>query len=110
MTTLEKRLVSLDMANHNRIAKARLRARLGAGEISFADVLRDPPHYMQNELLYELLLWTPWVGRGRVRRFNMRAAHQARPVNLLAPIGELSEAQREWVIEQLPGLRRPVGV
>ena len=96
---------ALDLANHVRTHKAGLLADMRAGRITVEAVLRDPPYYLQAIRLFELLEAAPHVGRVKTRRLNMIGARQFPPINLLAPIGELSERQREWVVERLPALQ-----
>lgn len=88
-----------------RAERARLRERVYAGDVAFADVLLDPPECMKTIRVDMALHWLVGrheEGRARVARLNLRAA--AENVNLLRSLGELTPRQREWLVEHLPEL------
>jgi hypothetical protein len=68
-------------------------------------VLAAPPDELDHYLTWEVLLWTPGLGRVRVRvrSLNARALRYGH-VNLAAPLGALTPRQRQWLAKQLPGL------
>jgi hypothetical protein len=47
-----------------------------------------------------VLLWTPGIGRTRLRALNVRAIREGH-VNLAAPLGALTERQRHWLAARL---------
>ncbi len=51
-------------------------------------------------MTWEVLLWTPGIGRTRLRTLNVRAIRDGH-VNLAAPLGALTERQRNWLAERL---------
>ena len=51
-------------------------------------------------MTWEVLLWTPGIGRTRLRALNVRAIREGH-VNLAAPLGALTERQRNWLAGRL---------
>jgi hypothetical protein len=94
---------ALQIANHRRSAVAALKRRLRHHEVRLADVLAAPPSELDHYLTWEVLLWTPGLGRVRLRSLNARALRHGH-VNLAAPLGALTPRQRQWLADQLPGL------
>jgi hypothetical protein len=97
---------ALGRANNVRTLRAQLLRKVQGGDVAAADVLRDPPWFMQDVRVFELLEAMPYVGRTTTRRLNAKGMQQWPGVNLLAPLGELTERQRQWLIEQIPVLGR----
>ena len=51
-------------------------------------------------MTWEVLLWAPGIGRTRLRALNVRAIREGH-VNLAAPLGALTERQRNWLAGRL---------
>lgn len=102
----DQKMVALGQANRIRVLRAQMKAQLVSGEIDVAAVMRDTPWYALDMLVLDLLEACPGIGRDWLRRFNLRAANEWPPVNLLSPLGELSERKKDWLISQVaPHLR-----
>jgi hypothetical protein len=107
VTDYAQKCIALDRGNVIRLRRAALRHQLQDGSVLPANVLRDPPWFTQDWRVFELLEACPGVGPHKIRYLNGRAHHEW--VNLFAPIGELTERQKDWLIGQLPILVRRYG-
>ena len=98
-----QRMRALQRANEVRLARAQLKRRLSAGEISIAELLLDPPPEAIAWPVGELLVSRRGWGAARSRR--LLAAHQ---LNETRPIGQLTVRQRRLLIAELQrtGTRR----
>jgi hypothetical protein len=103
-TTIPQPLRALGVANTHRSAAAVLKTRLRQRTVSLREILEDPPAELERQMTWEVLLWAPGIGRTRLRALNARAMRQGH-VNLAAPLGALTERQRQWLTSQLPGSR-----
>lgn len=65
---------ALELANRVRIARAALKAKIAAGELTVAETLREVPWEAQTMTVGELLRAQDRWGRVRVRRFLSRVA------------------------------------
>ena len=98
-------LRALERANRIRLARAELKRRIGAGKLTVAEVLRDPPPEVGSMSISELLMSQRRWGRARCRRLL---------VSLGVPenkrIGTLTDRQRgalhQLLVEKAAG-RRP---
>ncbi|HEV2075550.1 MAG TPA: hypothetical protein VGR10_04880 [Thermoleophilaceae bacterium] len=61
-------LLALEHANRVRLARADLKRRIGAGSLTAAAVLADPPPEVQSMSISELLMSQRRWGRARCRR------------------------------------------
>jgi hypothetical protein len=96
---------ALGAANTRRTRVAELKRRLRAHELTVTRLILDPPTDLERYLTWEVLLWTPGLGRARLRALNARALRYGH-VNLAAPLGALTARQRQWLADQLDGHRR----
>jgi hypothetical protein len=82
-------LRALEHANRVRLARADLKRRIGAGEVSICEIISSPPAEVQSMSISELLMSQRRWGRARCRRLL---------VSLGVPenkrIGTLTERQR----------------
>jgi len=92
--TGEQRLAALAKANDVREARARLKRELQAGERSLAHTLKQPPQYIYNMRIGELM--TAPRGFGTVRATKLLAGCA---IAYSRRIGSLSERQRIVVAE-----------
>ena len=60
----------------------------------------NPPAELERQMTWEVLLWAPGIGRTRLRALNVRAIREGH-VNLAAPLGALTERQRNWLAGRL---------
>jgi hypothetical protein len=110
MTTMTKPAVAaqhvraLATANTRRTHVAELKRRLRAHELTITRLILDPPTDLERYLTWEVLRWTPGLGRTRLRALNARALRYGH-VNLAAPLGALTARQRQWLADQLDGHR-----
>ena len=70
---MPQHLDALKHANDVRLARAELKRKLNAGEVDIRDVLSDPPDYLKNMKIYELILSLNRYGRERTLRLLRRA-------------------------------------
>lgn len=88
-----------------RQARAEIRQALANGQLCAAQLLRDPPDAIADMRTAEFLEAVPAIGRKKIERLNVRAARA--DVNLMRPLGRLTERQREWLIAAaLPPYRK----
>ena len=99
-TTVSQPVRALGVANTRRSAAATLKTRLHRREISLREILEDPPQELERQMTWEVLLWAPGIGRTRLRTLNVRAIRDGH-VNLAAPLGALTERQRNWLADRL---------
>jgi hypothetical protein len=91
---------ALGIANTRRSAAAVLKTRLRRHEITLREILESPPEELERQMTWEVLLWTPGIGRTRLRALNVHAIREGH-VNLAAPLGALTERQRNWLVGRL---------
>lgn len=60
-------------------------------------VIRDPPDAAQGMRAFEVLELAPGIGRRKIERLNVRCARAG--VNLMRPLGALTDRQREWLAQ-----------
>jgi hypothetical protein len=85
----EQHLRALEYANRVRLARARLKRKIAAGELSAAEVILTCPWQVHTMKISDLLMSQKRWGRTRCRRLLM--AHSV-PEN--KPVGTLTERQR----------------
>ena len=98
--TIPQPVRALGIANTRRSAAAVLKTRLRRREITLREILEHPPAELERQMTWEVLLWTPGIGRTRLRALNARALREGH-VNLAAPLGALTERQRNWLAGHL---------
>lgn len=91
-------LRALEHANRIRLARAELKRRIGAGALSAAEVLSEPPPEVDSMSISELLMSQRRWGRARCRRLLVTLGV---PEN--KRIGTLTERQRVGLFELLAG-------
>lgn len=87
-----------------RSARAELIELIREGAYDPADVIADPPGCvagLRSLDFLQQLYHCRSHGKTAMRRFNARAMFASPPVNLLVPLGELTERQRSWLLENL---------
>jgi hypothetical protein len=100
MTALAAHEVSREL----RSARGRLRAQLRSGEITPASVLLERPECARDMRVLDVLDASRGISGRALRRFNVAAAREW--VNLLTPVGELTDRQRDWLAREVPLLPR----
>ena len=98
--TVSQPVRALGIANTRRSAAAVLKTRLRRHEITLREILENPPEELERQMTWEVLLWTPGIGRTRLRALNVHAIREGH-VNLAAPLGALTERQRNWLAGRL---------
>jgi hypothetical protein len=78
-----------------RQANKRVRHALANGQLTIADVMRDPPPELADRALFEILLLARGLGRTRLRELNERAIEEG--VNLAVTLDLADESTRRWV-------------
>jgi hypothetical protein len=99
-TAVSQPVRALSFANTRRSAAATLKMRLRTREISLREILEHPPEELERQMTWEVLPWAPGIGRTRLRALNVRAIREGH-VNLAAPLGALTERQRNWLAGRL---------
>ncbi len=87
---------ALQRANEIRSARAQLKRELKAGRVLIHGVLIDPPEYLQNAKVSELLLSVPKYGRVKVNRLLTQCR-----ISPSKTLGGLSERQRHELVANL---------
>lgn len=85
----EQHLRALEYANRVRLARAKMKRKVAAGELSAADVILTCPWQAQTMEISELIMSQRRWGRTRCRRLLMSLG-----VNETRAIGKLTERQR----------------
>jgi hypothetical protein len=93
---LPDRLLALEHANEIRRARAQLKRRIGAGQLSAAAVILDPPVEAGRWPVAELLASQRHWGGAKCSKF---LAHNR--ISEVKPVGELTERQRRLLAAQL---------
>ena len=65
--TIPQPVRALGIANTRRSAAAVLTTRLRRREITLDEILANPPAELERQMTWEVLLWTPGIGRTRLR-------------------------------------------
>lgn len=94
--TIPQHMRAIQRANGVRMDRAGLKRRIKAREVKAADVLRDPPAYVGNMPVSELLMAVPRVKDSRARKILGAAEYLDPPVYIgeLRAIGSLTERER----------------
>ena len=87
--TEQQHLRTLEYANRVRLARARMKRRIAAGELSVVDVVLDCPWEAHSMSISDLLMAQRRWGRTRCRRVLMSLG-----VSEIKKIGTLTERQR----------------
>ena len=88
--SLQQRSDALATANAIRHARAQLKRRVKTGDARIADVVRNPPAYVQTMKVYDLLLAVPALGPVKINKLLRH--HRISPSKNL---GGLSARQRD---------------
>ncbi len=94
--SLVQRLEALQRANDIRSRRAQLKRDLKAGRTSIADLLLDPPDYVQTAKVFDLLLAVPKYGRVKVTKILSLCR-----ISPSKTLGGLSERQRGELVALL---------
>jgi hypothetical protein len=89
-------LRALDRANETRLARAKVKRQVAAGEKSAADVLRDPSWCVATWQIVDLLMAQRRWGRARARRLLLSLGLPEQK-----QIGTMTERQRKALIAVL---------
>jgi hypothetical protein len=98
----EQHLRALEYANRVRLARARMKRQVAAGELSAADVVLACPWQAHSMSISDLLMSQNRWGRTRCRRLLVSLAV---PEN--KPVGTLTERQRAGLAAMLTGKDHP---
>ena len=94
--SFDQQMEALRRANEIRSARATLKRDLKAGRAQIHGVLLDPPEYLQNAKVSELLLAVPKYGRVKVNRLLTQCR-----ISPSKTLGGLSERQRHELVSSL---------
>jgi hypothetical protein len=100
----EQHLRALEYANRVRLARARMKRRIAAGELSAADVVLSCPWQAHSMSISDLLMSQKRWGRARCRRLLVSLGV---PEN--KQVGTLTERQRLALAAVLTAKNAPVG-
>ncbi|MBI2683787.1 MAG: hypothetical protein HYX33_00075 [Actinobacteria bacterium] len=94
--SLDQRLEALQRANEIRSKRAELKRRLKDSSLLIADVISNPPDYLQTAKVIDLLMAVPRCGKVRATRYlNHCRIAQGKT------IGGLTQRQRDELLELL---------
>ena len=96
-----QQLLALQRANLIRRARAQLKKRIGAGQLSAAEVILEPPAEARRWPLFELLTSQPGWGNAKCHEFLAR-----NDISEIKPLGELTQRQRRLLAARLTPARR----
>jgi hypothetical protein len=102
MTPAPQHLQALQRANRVRLARAELKRRVAAGELSAAEVIARSPWEAESMTLAELLTAQRRWGHTRARKFLA-----AIPVSETKTVGSLTERQRGALATALDAAAAP---
>lgn len=85
-------------SNRARSARLEIHEAMRRGELCPVELVRDPPALIAHRTVLDFLKHVPGIGPVKLRMLNARGGVATPAVNLLAPLGELSDRQREWLI------------
>ena len=100
----EQHLRALEYANRVRLARARLKRKIAAGEVFAAEVILECPWQAQSMSISDLLMSQKRWGRTRCRRLLVSLGV---PEN--KQVGTLTDRQRIAVAAMLSAKKAPVG-
>jgi hypothetical protein len=95
--SLEQRFDALERANHVRTTRARLKVDLKAGRRDLADLVEDPPEWLETAKIVDIMLALPKTGRWRVG-LALKALENMSPSKTF---GGLSVRQRRELVALL---------
>lgn len=72
--TLAQRMAALQEANRIRTRRAQLKRDLKAGRRNIADLLLEPPEWLETAKVAGIILAVPKIGRSKVNRILSQAA------------------------------------
>ena len=93
-------LRALHRANEVRLARAELKRRIGAGELSAAEVIMQSPWEAQSMAVADVLMSQRRWGHQRCRKVLGQI-----PVSETKTVGSLTDRQRQALAETLAGAR-----
>jgi hypothetical protein len=91
--SLTQRMEALQRANSIRSRRAQLKRDLKAGRQPIAELLLDPPEYLETAKVFDLLLAVPKYGRVKVNRILTQCR-----ISPSKTIGGLSQRQRAELV------------
>jgi hypothetical protein len=91
-----QRLLALERANEVRRVRAELKRRIGAGQLSAAEVILECPVEARGWPVARLLVSQPSWGRAKCSKFLARTR-----ISELKTVGELTGRQRELLAAEL---------
>jgi hypothetical protein len=97
--TLE-RLEHLKEANRIRSARSKLKRELVLGDVTVAELLKNPPEYIFTMRVLDLILATPRIGV--VRAKSILGPH----ISVHKTIGNLTPHQRKYILAKIQNTRR----
>jgi hypothetical protein len=100
----EQHLQALEYANRVRLARAQMKRKVAAGELSAAEVILDSPWQAHSMSISDLLMSQKRWGRTRCRRLLLSLSV---PEN--KQVGTLTERQRDALAAMLAAKNAPAG-
>jgi hypothetical protein len=100
----EQRERALQLANHVRQARAEIKRQLNASELTFEQLLEDPPPEVLTASVGEVLLWLPGIGPWRSQRILAKGPGNP-GVGRTVEIGHLSRVSKGRLVERYYEIR-----
>lgn len=91
--SLQQRRAALRVANEIRTRRAQLKRDLKAGSASLADIVAEPPEWLETAKVYDFLLHVPKFGRVKANRVINRCR-----ISPSKTFGGLSDRQRNELL------------
>lgn len=102
MTTVEQRMSALDLANQVRLERAKIKLRIGSGDLQAWRVILDPPACLNGVDCFTFVSWLPRSGPVRTTTLTRRAKVDSR-----RSVGSLIPEQRERLSQVLHDYAHP---
>lgn len=96
---LGQRREALLKANTVRTSRAEIKRQLLEGELTFAELLEDPPRAVLNAQIGDVLEWLPGIGKWRTQRI-LAPGPGAPGVGRMVLIEHLSPATKERILSR----------
>jgi hypothetical protein len=87
----QQRLAALEEAQFIRFARSNLKKNLRAGNVKAADLISNPPEYIQTMTVHKLLMATPGIGKNKAKRI-------IRDIPVDKTLGTLTQRQRDAIV------------
>lgn len=103
---MAQHLTALEKANRIRLGRAEVKRRLHAGDVSFKDLILDPPEVIMTMTVYELLISQRQWARTRALRIINKPELR---ISETTTIRKLTHRQQKALVELVGESKKPSG-